>query len=432
LCVVRRARFRLDAMQDNLSSHVETEVPAIPAAPRGGDSLLGYTLNGRFKLTERIARGGMGKVFKAEQEPLGRVCAVKVLSPVYEGSRNLEFHRRFHLEAATAGKLTHPNTVILFDYGKDEEAELYYIAMEYVAGRTLHRVMQQDGILGERRALHIAAQICRSVSEAHRLGVVHRDLKPGNVMLVDRGDELDSVKVLDFGLAKAMDGCDDLTQTGVFLGSPKYMAPEQVLGGDITPRTDIYALGVMLYEMLAGRAPFDRHRSIRTLIAHINDTPAPLRAYDPDLPVSPAMEAVVARCLEKDPAHRFGSMQELLGELKRVASAREEQENAPLSLSRARSTPPPPPPPPAFAEVEGVGSLSIDVDLAELVAGSFSIDVDLADLAVGPSWSGHFPPQAHPSTPMPLGLTYPVVRARTMPLPSTRMNVGVPVTENSV
>ena len=284
------------------------------------DPLIGKVINGRFKVVSVIARGGMGKVYKAEQSPLGRLCALKVLSPKYEGDRDPEFHKRFFLEASTAAKLTHANTVTIFDYGQDGE-DLYYIAMEYIEGRTLHRTLREEGPLDEVRTAHVAGQVCRSLREAHGLGVVHRDLKPGNILLADRADERDVVKVLDFGLVKDVTGeHEDLTQAGLFMGSPKYMAPEQILGGEISPRTDIYSLGVMMYEMLTGKVPFDRGASVGTLMAHVNDPLPPLRQVNPKLMASPTMENIVYRCLEKEPNKRFNSMKDLLNALKRVGN----------------------------------------------------------------------------------------------------------------
>jgi serine/threonine-protein kinase len=283
------------------------------------DTLIGRVIDGRFRVVAAIARGGMGKVYKAEQAPLGRVCALKVLSPKYEGGRDPEFHKRFFLEAATAAKLTHANTVTIFDYGQD--GDLYYIAMEYIDGRTLYRALRDDGPLTEERVAHISAQICRSLREAHALGVVHRDLKPGNVLLSDRGDEHDQVKVLDFGLVKDITNeSEDLTQQGVFMGSPKYMSPEQIIGSEITERTDIYALGVMMYEMLCGKVPFDRGKSVSTLMAHVNDPVPPMREVNPNVRVSPAMEQLVLGCLDKNANKRPASMKDVLLALKRVAS----------------------------------------------------------------------------------------------------------------
>ncbi|MCC6556296.1 MAG: protein kinase [Polyangiaceae bacterium] len=280
------------------------------------DPLIGQVINGRFKIVSVIARGGMGKVYRAEQAPLGRICALKVLSPKYEGDRDPEFHKRFFLEASTAAKLTHPNTVTVFDYGQSDD--VYYIAMEYIEGRTLHRVLREEGPFSEARTAHIARQICRSLREAHGLGVVHRDLKPGNVLLVTHEDEQDNVKVLDFGLVKDTESNEDLTQQGLFMGSPKYMAPEQITGGGVSARTDIYALGVMMYEMVTGHVPFDKGASVGTLMSHVHDRVPLLTEQNPNVAVSPAMEALIYRCLEKDPEKRYASMNDLLVALKRT------------------------------------------------------------------------------------------------------------------
>ena len=262
----------------------------------------------------------MGKVYRAEQAPLARVCALKILSPRYDGDHDPEFRRRFFLEASTAAKLTHGNTVTIFDYGKAENEDIYYIAMEYIEGRTLSSVLQEAGHFPEERVRHIAAQICRSLREAHSLGVVHRDLKPGNIMLTDTGDERDSVKVLDFGLVKDVtNDAEDHTQEGLFMGSPKYMAPEQILGLNLTPRADVYSLGIMLYQMLTGKVPYDRGgASVATLMAHVNEPLPSMHSMFPKLLISPQMEAIVYRCLEKDPGRRYESMSALLLAVKGV------------------------------------------------------------------------------------------------------------------
>jgi serine/threonine-protein kinase len=286
----------------------------------GPDPLLGRVISDRFKITALIARGGMGKVYRAEQSPLGRVCAVKVLNPAYAGEHDPEFHKRFFLEASIASKLTHPNTVTIFDYGRTED-EIYYMAMEYLDGHTLHRAIREATHFPEDRAAHIARQVCRALREAHSLGVIHRDLKPANIFLVEHGDETDFVKVLDFGLVKNVSGDgkgDELTQTGLFMGSPKYMAPEQIRGDKVDARTDIYALGIIIYEMLTGKVPFDRPNSVNILMAHVNEPPPPLRQMNPNVNVSPAIEDTLARCMAKDPDQRFRSMDEVLAALKRI------------------------------------------------------------------------------------------------------------------
>jgi serine/threonine-protein kinase len=286
----------------------------------GPDPLIGRVVNDRFKITALIARGGMGKVYRAEQAPLGRVCAVKVLNPNYAGEQDPEFHKRFFLEASIASKLTHPNTVTIFDYGRTED-DVYYMAMEYLEGHTLHRAIREAGHFPEERVAHIARQICRALREAHSLGVIHRDLKPANIFLVEHGDETDFVKILDFGLVKNVSDTktEDLTQTGLFMGSPKYMAPEQIRGDRVDARTDIYALGIIMYEMVAGKVPFDRPNSVNILMAHVNEEAPPLRQMNPNTQVSLALEELIARCMSKAPENRFSSMDEVLAALKRLS-----------------------------------------------------------------------------------------------------------------
>jgi serine/threonine protein kinase len=294
---------------------------AISKSSGPSDPLIGRVINDRFKINALIARGGMGKVYRAEQAPLGRVCALKVLNPSYAGDQDPEFHKRFFLEASIASKLTHPNTVTIFDYGRTED-DVYYMAMEYLEGHTLHRAIREAGHFPEERAAHVARQICRALREAHSLGVIHRDLKPANIFLVEHGDETDFVKVLDFGLVKNVSDTktEDLTQTGLFMGSPKYMAPEQIRGDRVDARTDIYALGIILYEMIAGKVPFDRPNSVNILMAHVNEEAPPLRQMNPNTQVSAAFEEVIARCMAKSPDQRFRSMDEVLAALKRIGA----------------------------------------------------------------------------------------------------------------
>ncbi len=288
-----------------------------PAESKRKDPLIGKVIHGRFKVLSLIARGGMGKVYRAEQSPLGRICALKVLNPKYEGDEDPEFQRRFFLEASTAAKLTHPNTVTIFDYGRD--GDTYFIAMEYIQGRTLYRILREDGTFTEERVARIMRQACRSLREAHTLGVIHRDIKPANIVLSSTADEADTVKILDFGLVKEMaEDKEDLTQQGLFMGSPKYMAPEQILGNAVSAPTDIYSLGVVAYELLTSKVPFDEGASVKTLMAHVNDPPLPVRAANPRASISLDMEAIIMRCLAKEPEDRFLNMDGLLLALTRV------------------------------------------------------------------------------------------------------------------
>jgi eukaryotic-like serine/threonine-protein kinase len=314
----------------------EAQAPAAPGEPprpKSGESvdpLVGRVISDRFRVIAPIARGGMGVVYRAEQAPLGRLVALKVLSLGHDEDKDPEFRRRFFLEAATVANLTHPNTVTVFDYGQAEgrrpgDPNIYYIAMELVHGRTLKKAIASEGPFDAERAVHVAKQICRSLREAHRQGVIHRDMKPGNVMLVDRDGE-DFVKVLDFGLVKELkeDGADpdaDLTQAGVFMGSPKYMSPEQIQGEPVDARSDIYAIGVVLYEMLTGRVPFQRDNPMQILMDHVRAPVPPLAVPAGKPPVPADLASVVYRCLEKSRDDRFADMDALLIGLK--AASRE-------------------------------------------------------------------------------------------------------------
>jgi len=261
----------------------------------------------------------MGKVYRAEQAPLGRACAVKVLNPNYNGDADPEFHRRFFREASITSRITHPNSVTIFDYGKTDD-EIYFMAMEYLEGQTLHHALREGGTMHEERVGRIAAQICRALREAHALEVIHRDLKPANIFLSRHGDDEDFVKVLDFGLVKHLSERpeEQLTQTGLFMGSPKYMAPEQIQGGHVDPRTDIYSLGIIMYEMLAGKVPFDRPTSVNILMAHVGEPPPPMRTVNPNLLCSPQFEDLVMTCIAKSPDERFRTMDEVLNAIKRA------------------------------------------------------------------------------------------------------------------
>ncbi|WP_164017245.1 protein kinase domain-containing protein [Pyxidicoccus trucidator] len=295
-----------------------------PEAPAGtgADPLIGRTLNGRFSILEPLGVGGMGKVYRALQAPLERVVALKVLNPNFQSTKDPGFQKRFLREASLTSKLRHPNTVTVIDYGQTDDG-IYYIAMEYLDGRTLAQVLGQVGPLSWQRSVSVAQQICRSLREAHSLGIVHRDLKPANIMLLNESDQ-DLVKVLDFGLVKSVaepqDGqiSPEITQNGTFLGSPQYMAPEQAR--NVTDaRSDVYSLGIVMFQMLMGRPPFIARDHIELIFAHYKEAPPTFQQVRPDLNVPPEIEAAVRRCLEKDPARRFQTMDEVLEGLREAS-----------------------------------------------------------------------------------------------------------------
>ena len=289
-----------------------TMVPGTPSV----DPLIGRTLNGRFSITDAIGVGGMGKVYRAMQAPLDRVVALKVLNPSFPTTKDPGFQQRFLREASLTSKLRHPNTVTVIDYGQTDD-NIYYIAMEYLEGRTLAQALASSGSIPWSRVISITQQVCRSLREAHAMGIVHRDLKPANIMLLNESDQ-DLVKVLDFGLVKSIAPVADnavlspeITQSGTFLGSPQYMAPEQARN-EADARSDIYSLGVVMYQMLQGRPPFIARDHLELIFAHCKEPPPPFNSLRPHIPVPHDIEAVVMRCLEKDPARRFQSMDEML------------------------------------------------------------------------------------------------------------------------
>jgi serine/threonine-protein kinase len=281
------------------------------------DPLVGNLINGKYKIRSLVAAGGMGKIYEAEQVALGRSVALKVLHTKAEADAedDPQFKKRFLREASILARLQHPNIVTVFDYGAIEggEIERYFISMEFCAGETLARRIVDRVSLTIKETVQVSRQIARGLTEAHAHGVIHRDLKPSNVMLLKGRDGDELVKIVDFGIVKIV-GDDsqekeDLTQEGSFIGSPKYMAPEQITrGGKIDARTDIYSFGVILYQCLTGTVPFDGASSIQTLMAHLNQTPQPLRERAPGAEIPEWLDQLVMGCMEKDPAKRPQSM----------------------------------------------------------------------------------------------------------------------------
>lgn len=296
--------------------------PQAPTQASDGDApidpLLGRTFEGRFRVVAPIGHGGMGRVYKAIQLPLDRTVALKVLHPTFAEAKDDSFVKRFFLEASVTSKLTHPNTITIFDYGRTEDG-IFFIAMEYLEGHTLSREIHTRGALSPARVVRIATQIARSLREAHGAGIIHRDLKPANVMLLSTGDEDDRVKVLDFGLVKFFGDRElELTNAGTFMGSPHYIAPEQAKNDHPDPRADVYSLGVLMYHMATGRVPYTAPTSIAVVLAHLHDTPKFPRELNPAVPE--ALEAVILKAMEKERGHRFASMDALLEALRLVAS----------------------------------------------------------------------------------------------------------------
>ena len=273
------------------------------------DPLVGKTLADRFEILERIGEGGTGVVYKARQTSVDRDVAIKVLGA--HVSQDPQWVKRFQNEAKAVAKLHHPNTVQLVDFGQTREG-LLFIAMELLHGRSLRDEIDKVGRLPPNRALRIISQACGSVGEAHSLGIIHRDLKPDNLYLVEMKGAGDSVKVLDFSVAKMEDGGGQQTRAGIVFGTPAYMSPEQGKGAKLGPQSDIYAFGIVLYEMLTGKPPFDSRIPTEVVMMHLRDQPKPLSGFPEPL------NALVMRTLDKEPSRRQQSCEELAAECESV------------------------------------------------------------------------------------------------------------------
>ena len=274
------------------------------------DEDLPRLLGGRYRLEAVIGHGGMGVVYRGVDLMMKRPIAVKLIRAIDGIELDDEVAGRFLREAKNTARVQHPHIVQVFDLGRTEEGALYLV-MELLEGQSLSARMRKDTAMHPGDAVHIARQICEALEVAHTAGVIHRDLKPANVMLLRRGGEESFVKVLDFGVAKSYspDQQTQLTQLGMLVGTVDYMAPEQIMGKDVDGRADIYSLGIVLYKMLSGRAPFPDNGVPALIHAHLNTHPAPLIEVAPTVPN--ALDRVILRCLAKDPDRRYESMAEL-------------------------------------------------------------------------------------------------------------------------
>ncbi len=261
----------------------------------------------RYELTHMIARGGMAQVYRARDRLLDRPVALKVLFP--ELSVDRAFVERFRREAQAAANLSHPNIVPVFDWGED--GGTYFIVMEFIDGQALSAIIRAEAPLKSQRAAEIGAHVASALSYAHRHGVIHRDIKPGNVLLTGDGQ----VKVTDFGIARAVNTEDSLTQTGAVMGTATYFSPEQAEGQGVDARSDLYSLGVVLFEMVAARPPFLGDSPVAVASKHVRDQPPLLRELNPSVP--PAYEAVVMKAMAKSPADRYPDAEELRADLRR-------------------------------------------------------------------------------------------------------------------
>ena len=287
--------------------------PSVPPP----DPLIGRTVGDRYLIEGVLGEGGMGLVYRARHNVLNKLLAVKVLRP--DVSTDEEIITRFRQEAQSASAIGNEHIIDITDFGTLPTGATYFV-MEYLDGQDLTGAIETSRPMPATRTIHIAKQLCRALGAAHEQGIVHRDLKPDNIFLVRRSGDHDFVKVLDFGIAKVGGGTKKLTKAGQVFGTPHYMSPEQCAGTAVDHRTDIYALGVILYEMTAGQVPFDADNLMGILTKHMYETPLPPHELPPPVDVPPGLEAIILKCLAKKPEQRYQSMGELGEDLERAAA----------------------------------------------------------------------------------------------------------------
>ena len=263
------------------------------------DNLIGRTLNNRYQIVERIGIGGMAEVYRAQDSVLGRTVAVKVMLPQH--AEDASFAARFRQEAASAANLSSPYIVNVYDWGQDSGT--YYIVMEYVRGSDLKTAIKQRGPINQRKVAEIGSQVCQALSVAHNMDIIHRDIKPQNIMVQPDGN----VKVMDFGIARAKNS--DAEKTSAVLGTAHYISPEQAQGKDLSSTSDIYSLGIVLYESATGQLPFDGPDAVSVAMKQVQEAPVPPSEIKPD--IDPSLEAIIMKAIEKDPNNRFQTAQEM-------------------------------------------------------------------------------------------------------------------------
>jgi eukaryotic-like serine/threonine-protein kinase len=311
---------------------------ALRAVGNGAD-IVGSVIADRYHVIKKLGEGGMGRVYLAEQVKMGRMSAVKVMNRRL--ASDPDAISRFNREAANASRISHQNVAQVYDFGETSEG-LIYLAMEFVEGEPLTDILRRDGALPPARAAEIVRQTAEALSVAHDMGIVHRDLKPDNIMITRARDGGDLVKVVDFGIAKAMNvEAQKVTRTGLIVGTPEYMSPEQIAGDPLDGRSDIYSLGLVAFNILTGRLPFLSKTAQESVIMRLTEPPRRLAEIRPQVPWSPAVQAVMDRALQRDAALRYPSASEFGRALS--AAVREQPTSFPVQVTPPDGEPVVPP-----------------------------------------------------------------------------------------
>jgi eukaryotic-like serine/threonine-protein kinase len=307
-----------------------------PAAGAAGDQLIGRTIDGRYQVLELLGEGGMGIVYRCRRRIFENEVAVKILRSDF--AKDAEAVERFVTEAKAASSIGHPHIVSVLDFGELADGSVYF-AMEYLQGKTLGELIESGELRGNARMVSIARQVAEGLNAAHEIGIVHRDLKPENILVIQK-DGGDFVKILDFGIAKVAGAQNKITRAGAIFGTPHYMSPEQCRGSAVEARSDIYALGVIMYELATGRPPFEADNPLGILSQHLNIRPVPPSEVDGVVPLPAGLEPLIIACLAKEPRDRPASMSDIAAAL--VEVERGEPAGLPVDISLASSAPPPP------------------------------------------------------------------------------------------